>query len=188
MMALPISRRLSSLAQPCICRLHRQLPDQVVRERRGRRERVLDRRQFLDLRRRARAVAVVQVVAEEVLVVGVVPLVGLLGARLLGVRLVLLRLLGRLQVLGRDLLEQRVLHHLLVQQIGQLQRRHRQQLDRLLERWRKDELLNEFGVELLRNRHVLSVGLFDSSPTGSRHRGKCASLPRPRPGFAAFRS
>ena len=45
----------------------------------GGRERVLDRRQLFDFLRRARAVAVIEVVAEEVLVVGVVPGVGLFG-------------------------------------------------------------------------------------------------------------
>jgi hypothetical protein len=54
----------------------------VVGQRAGRRERVLDRRQLLDLLRRARPVAVVEVVAEEVLVVGVVPGVVLLSAGL----------------------------------------------------------------------------------------------------------
>ena len=47
-------------------------------ERAAGRQRVLDRRQLLDLRRRPRPVAVVEVVAEEVLVVLVVPGVGLL--------------------------------------------------------------------------------------------------------------
>ena len=129
--------------------LHRQLPQQVVGERAGRRERVLDRRQLLDLRRRARAVAVVEVVAEEVLVVGVVPGVGLFGGGLVGFGLLGLLLFRRLQLLGRHLFEQRVLDHLLVQQIRQLERRHRQQLDRLLQRRRQNELLNEFGVEFL---------------------------------------
>ena len=111
--------------------------------------------QLLDLLRRVGTIAVVEVIAEEVLVVAVVPVVGLLGLlRLLG--LGLLRRgggVGLLQVLGRDLLEQRVLDHLLVEQVGQLQRRHRQQLDRLLQRWRQNELLNELGVKFLRNRH-----------------------------------
>ncbi len=59
--------------------LHRQLPHQVIGQRARRRERVLDRRQLLDFLRRARPIAVVQVVAEEVLVVLVVPGVGLVG-------------------------------------------------------------------------------------------------------------
>ena len=59
--------------------LHRQLPHQVVRQRARRRQRVLDRRQLLDFLRRPRAVAVVQVVAEEILVVLIVPGVGLVG-------------------------------------------------------------------------------------------------------------
>ena len=85
-------------------------------------------------------------------------------------------LLRRLQFLGRDLLEQRVLDHLLIQQIRQLQRRHRQQLDRLLERRRQDELLNEFGVQLLLDRHGVasSRSSCNLSPIGSRRRGKSA--------------
>ena len=53
--------------------LHRQLPHQVVGERTGRREGVLDRRQLLDFLGRPRPIALVQVVAEEVLVILVVP-------------------------------------------------------------------------------------------------------------------
>ena len=60
---------------------------------------------------------------------------------------------GGLQLLGGDLLEQGVLHHFLREPIGQLERRHRQQLDRLLERRRQDELLRELCLELLRNGH-----------------------------------
>jgi hypothetical protein len=63
----------------------------VVRKRRGRRQRVLDRWEFFDLGRRPRPVAVVEVVAEEVLVVLVVPGVGLFLGGLL-----FLLLLGRL--------------------------------------------------------------------------------------------
>ena len=144
--------RAADLLQLLVAGLQRELPHQVIRERRRGRQRVLDRRQLLDFLRRARAVAVVEVVAEEVLVVGVVPGVGLVGGRLLGGLLGLL-LFGRLELLGRDFFEERVLDHLLVQEIGQLQRGHRQELDRLLERRREDELLNEFGVQLLRDRH-----------------------------------
>ena len=72
--------RPPDLLQLLVVGLHRELPEQVIGQRAGGRERVLDRRQLLDLGRRARLVAVVQVVAEEVLVVGVVPGVGLLGA------------------------------------------------------------------------------------------------------------
>ena len=62
--------------------LERQLPLEVVGQRRAGRQRVLDRRQLLDLGRHPRAIAVVQVVVEEVLVVVVFPVVGLaLGAR-----------------------------------------------------------------------------------------------------------
>ena len=147
MMAPPISLQL------LVVGLERELPEQVIGERGGRRERVLDRRQFLDLGRLPRAVAVVQVVAEEIFVVGVVPGVPFFGRRLVGWLLLLLLLLGRLEFLGRHLLEQRVLDHLLVQQVGQLERRHRQQLDGLLQRRRQDELLNELCMEFLLNRH-----------------------------------
>ena len=183
MMAPPIS------LTPLVVGLQRQLPEQVIGERRGRRERVLDRRQLLDLRRRPRPVAVVQVVAEEVLVVGVVPGVGLFdrGLRFAGFSGLLL--LGRLQLLGRDLFEQRVLDHLLVQQVRKLERRHRQQLDRLLQRRRQNELLNEFCVEFLRDRHgsVTSAASINLSPIGSPRRGKSSSPPRRRRGFRAFR-
>ena len=147
--------RAADLFEPVVVGLQRELPEQVIGERARRRERVLDRRELLDLGRGARAVAVVEVVAEEVLVVGVVPGVGL-SAGCLSAGLLRLLLLGRLELLGRDFLEQRVLDHLLVQQVGQLERRHRQQLDRLLQRRRQDELLNEFGVEFLLNRHESS--------------------------------
>jgi hypothetical protein len=134
--------RPPDLLHAVVVGLQRELPEQVVGERGRRGERVLDWRQFLHFRRGARAVAVVQVVAEEVVVIGVVPGVGLLGGGL-GLLLFRLLLLRRLQLLGRDLLQQRVLHHLLVQKICQLERRHRQQLDRLLQRGRQNELLNE---------------------------------------------
>ena len=75
----------ADLAQRVVVGLDRELPEQVVGQRGRRRERVLDRRQFLDFLLRARPVAVVEVVAEEVLVVLVVPGVGLLFlGRLLG--------------------------------------------------------------------------------------------------------
>jgi len=51
-----------------------------------------------------------------------------------------------LQVLGRHLFEQWVFDDFLVQEIGQLQGRHRQQLDRLLQRRRQDQLLCELGL------------------------------------------
>ena len=134
--------------------LERQLPFEVVGQRRAGRERVLDRRQLLDLLRRARAVAVVQVVAEEVLVVGVVPGVGLVG---LGLELALFfggrGHVGGLEVLGRDLFEQRVLDDLLVEEVGEFQGRHWQQLDRLLERRRQNQLLCELRLKLLLNGH-----------------------------------
>ena len=66
---------------------------------------------------RARPIPVVEVVAEEILVVGVVPAVGLFRRRLLGLGLFGLLLFSRLELLGRNLFEQRVLDHLLVQQV-----------------------------------------------------------------------
>ena len=57
------------------------------------------------------------------------------------------------EFLGRNLLEHRVLDHLLIQQVRQLERRHRQQLDRLLERRREDQFLNELGVKFLLDAH-----------------------------------
>src|SRR5207253_11176598 len=111
-----------------------------------RRQRILDRRQLLHLGRGTRPVSIIQVIAEKVLVIGVVPLIGFLGAWLVGFGLVLLRLFCRLELLGRHFFEQRILDHFLIQQIRKFERRHRQKLDRLLQRRRKDELLNEFCV------------------------------------------
>ena len=143
----------ADLAHQRLVGLHRELPQQVIGERPGRRQRVLDRRKFLDLLRRPGPVAVVQVIAKEVFVVLIVPGVRLVHL-LLGIVLFRRgRRLGRLQFLGRHLLEHRVLDHFLVQEIRQLERRHRQQLDRLLERWRQNQLLNELRVKFLLNTH-----------------------------------
>ena len=79
MIAPPIS--LSSF----VVGLEGQLPEEVVGERGRSRERVLDWRQLLDFRWGPRPVAVVQVVAEEVLVVRVVPGIAFFGGRLVGV-------------------------------------------------------------------------------------------------------
>ena len=145
--------RRADVAQHRVVGLHRQLPHQVIGERAGRRERVLDRRQLLHFLGRLRAVAVVQVVAEEVLVVLVVPGVGLVRL-LFGLGLFLRRGgLGGLQFLGRHLFEHRVLDHLLIEQVRELERRHRQQLDGLLQRWRQDQFLNELGVKFLLDAH-----------------------------------
>src|SRR5882672_7516180 len=64
---------LADLTRQRLVGLHRELPEQVVRQRCRRRERVLDRRQLLHLGRRARPVPVVQIVAEEIFVILVVP-------------------------------------------------------------------------------------------------------------------
>ena len=152
MMASPISRTV------LVVRGHRQLPLQVLGERVLGGERVLDRRQFLDLDRGAVAArAVVEVVPEEVGVVLVVPALGT-GGRLGGLAGAVLALgLGDL-VVGADvvrgrLFEHRILNHFLVEHLGELERRHRQQLDGLLQRWRQNELLNEFGVQPLLDCH-----------------------------------
>ena len=156
MIAEPISRSLVIVGQ------QRELPQHVIGQRRRRRERVLDRRKLFDFLRRVRPVAVVEIVAEEIFVVAVVPGVALflgLGFGLLDLR----GGFGRLQVLGRHLFEHRVLDDFLVQQVGQLERRHRQQLDGLLQRRRQNELLNELRVKFLLNRHMPVYGSTSSS-------------------------
>ncbi len=135
----------ADIAQLVVVGQQRELPQHVIGQRRRRRERVLDGRQLFDFLRRVRPVAVVEIVAEEIFVVAVVPGIALflgLGFGLLGLR----RGFGRLKVLGRHLFEHRVFDDFLVQQIGQLERRHRQQLDGLLQRRRQNELLNELCV------------------------------------------
>src|SRR5207249_9919026 len=102
-----------------------------------------------DVLRGGGAVRVAQVVAEEVFVVLVVPGVGLIS------RLVRLRFLGSrprvrgLQLLRRLLFEERVLDHFLVEEIRELKRAHREQLDGLLQRWRQNQLLEELSVKFL---------------------------------------
>ena len=131
----------------------------MVGQRARGRERVLDGRKFLDFHRHSRAVAaIVQVLAEEVGVVLVVPV----GVRPIGLgrfgRLGLggLRLwVHRLNLLGGHLLEHRILDDFLIQELRELECRHRQELDRLLQRWRQDELLREACLELLGDGHGL---------------------------------
>ena len=129
---------------------HGQLPVQVIRQRTGRRQRVFKRGQLFDFLGDSRAIPVVEVLPEEVRVVGVVPGVLLLGRGWrFGVRLLTLRRrVGLLKLFGRNLLEQRVLDDLLIQQIDQLQRRHGQQLDGLLQRGGEDEFLGELELEV----------------------------------------
>ena len=118
-------------------RLGSFLPGEVVGQRALRRQRVFDGRQLFDFLRLPRPVPLIEVLAEEVLVIGVVPrFFFLLFFRLLGRG----RLLGDFG-LGGNLLEHRVLDHLLVQELGELDRRHRQQFDRLLQRGRQNQLL-----------------------------------------------
>jgi hypothetical protein len=103
--------------------------------------------------------------------------------------------LDLLQFLGRRLLEQRVLDHLLVEQFRQFERRHRQQLDRLLQRRRQNQLLNEFGVEFLRDCHA-SAAQFPPAAKGFRHplsrvenrrQDRSASRPRQMPARREYR-
>ena len=103
----------------------------MIGERCRRGQRVLDRRKLFDLGRRARPVPVVKVVAEEILVILIVPGVALFRRRLFF--LFFLRGFDRLELFGRHFLEHRVLDHLLIEELRQLERRHRQQLDRLLQ-------------------------------------------------------
>src|SRR4051812_27619925 len=98
----------------------------MVGQRRARRQRVLDWRQFFDFLRRARTITVVQVIAEEVFVIRVVPRIRLFLGLVFAALFLLRRWLDSLQLLGRNLFEQRVLYDFLVEEVGQLQRRHRQ--------------------------------------------------------------
>ena len=116
-----------------------------------------------------RPVAVVEIVAEEIFVVAVVPGVPFF----LGFGLGFLDLrggFGGLEVFGGHLFEHRVLDDFLVQQVGELERRHRQQLDGLLQRRRQNQLLNELRVEFLLNRHIVTVRLqADTATCTFRH-------------------
>ena len=149
--------------------LQGELPVEVIGQRGGGRQRVLNRRQLLDFTRHARAVALVHVVVEVVLVVVVFPVVGLAFGRFLGVLLVGLvgggLRLGSLQVFRGHLFQQRVLDDLLVQHVGELQRRHRQQLDGLLQRRRQDQLLRQLRLELLVDGHGFRGRVRGRSPT-----------------------
>ncbi len=120
-------------------------------------EGVLDRELLVLLPHPARVVAVLDVVLEVGVVVdlfegvllfflgrlGGLGLLGILGLLLrVGLGLFALRFLGRF-------LEQRVLQQLLVEDFLELELRQLQQLDRLLQRRRHDELLGKFEVEFL---------------------------------------
>jgi hypothetical protein len=122
----------ADVLQQFVARLQRELPQKVIRQRGRRRQRVLDRRQLLHFLRRARAKPVVEIIAEEVLVIGVVPRVGLFGC---GLFLGLIGLLGfgGLELFRLHFLEKRIFDHFLSQQVRQLECGHRQQLDRLLQ-------------------------------------------------------
>ena len=58
-----------------------------------------------------------------------------------------------LELLGRHFLEHRVLDHLLIEKVRKLERRHRQQLDRLLQRRRHDQPLGKFEMKFLFQGH-----------------------------------
>ena len=135
-------------------RLQRELPLEVIGERRRRRQRVLDRRQFLDLVLRPRAVARRRGSRRRSTRSRCRPSSSAFGAA--GRRRpppCRARRPRRLLVLGRHLLEHGVLDHLLVEQVRQFEGRHRQQLDGLLQRGRQDQLLDELRVEFLLDRH-----------------------------------
>jgi hypothetical protein len=102
-------------------------------QRARRRERVLNRGQLFHLLRHPRPIPIVQVIAEEVFVILVVPRIGFIELFQVAALLRRGRGLGRLEVFGGNLLEHRILDHFLVQEVRQLERRHRQQLDRLLQ-------------------------------------------------------
>ena len=98
-----------------------------------RRERVLDRRQFLDFLRLPRPVARRRGTRRRNTRSPGRPRCRPSLGLLLGLGLARWRRGSCARVLARDLLEHRILHHLLIQQLGQLERRHRQQLDGLLQ-------------------------------------------------------
>jgi len=137
----------ANVANQWVGGLQAQLPLQVIGQRAPIGQRIFNRRQFAYFIRLLGPIPVVQVVAEKILVVGIIPgvafFIGLIGNRLgFGGHF------RRGNIFGR-FLEERVLDHLLVQQLRELDRRHRQQLDRLLERWRQNQLLGEPRGEFL---------------------------------------
>jgi hypothetical protein len=58
-----------------------------------------------------------------------------------------------LKLFSWNFLEHWILDHLLVEKVRQFKRRHRQQLDRLLQRGRQDQFLDELRVEFLLDTH-----------------------------------
>ncbi len=140
---------------------HVELPRQVVGQVGGAAERVLEGK-LLVLLRHPRVVAVFDVVLEVGVVVDLVEgILLLLGGRFLrelgGLGLFLGLGLGLLNVrfglflagLLGELVEERVLQELLVEDFLELEFRQLQQLDRLLQRRRHDQLLREFEMEFL---------------------------------------
>ena len=117
----------TDLPQPILVRLLTELSQQMVRQRRAGRQRVLDRRALLELGRGPGPITVFQVVAEEVLVVRVVPAVPAVGRLRVGrgrlIRRGLPVLLGGLggRALVRNLLEHRILDEFLGQVVGELE-------------------------------------------------------------------
>ena len=176
---------------------HPELPIEVVGEGRGRRQRVLDGGELGDLVGGPRPVALVEVVAEERFVVDLVHRVVALG---LGLRLAvgldgggfdrrgaLFRLV--LLLLGSGafevLFEQRVLGDLLLEHVRELERGHGQQLDRLLERGRQDELLLELRLE---GKLLLQSSSLSLSPVENLRRSTLFGRPRSPPTPWEFRS
>ena len=165
MMASPIS------SMQLVGDRHVELPHQVVVEVGRLGEGVLDGRQLGDLgAARAPVVAVVEVVLEELLDVDLLE----------GVVALLLApwpppaaISSADSCSWRHLLQQRVLHHLLLEHLGQLEGGEGQQLDGLLERRREDEPLGEAGAEaqlLLDGQWIAALfGVYDPS-----HRSRAA--------------
>ena len=147
---MPSSSRFWMMASPIsssqlVGDRHVELPEQVVVEVGRLGEGVLDGRHLRDLGgARAPLVAVVEVVLEELLDVDL--LQGVVALRLV-LGLLLRRSRPRTASPGRDLLEQRVLHHLLLEDLGQLEGGEGQELDGLLERRGEDQPLGEAGAE-----------------------------------------
>ena len=143
----------ADLAHQLVVGLDRELPAEVIGQRAAGRQRVLDRRQLFDFLRRLAAGSRRRDTRRRSTRSPGRPRCRSSAAAVLLFFLGGLRL-GGLQIFGRDLFEQRVFDDLLIEQIRQLQRRHRQQLDGLLQRWRQNQLLRQFRLQLLLNRHV----------------------------------
>ena len=138
-----VDDRFSDLHGQLVGGRHVQLPEQVVVEIGGLREGVLDGRHLRHLGGPGAPLeaTVVEVVLEELLDLDV--LQGVVGLLPFLRHLLLLDLLRGQRLLDRYLLEERVLHHLLLQHLGQLEGGEGEQLDGLLERGGEDQALRE---------------------------------------------